>query len=105
MTDLLCESAKLDDWMKEVPSAGTPETFSDDSPAFEEAGEHRIAVWAQMSSCDATARGHACLCAVGRPATCHFLVLCYHAATRMTLRAIHLPLCKCCSSKLSLSAS
>ncbi len=38
MTDLLCESAKLDDWMKEVESAGTPETFQDDSPANEEAG-------------------------------------------------------------------
>ena len=38
MTDLLCESAKLDDWMKEVPSAGTPETFSAESPPKEEAG-------------------------------------------------------------------
>ncbi len=42
MTDLLCESAKLDDWMKEVPSAGTPETFGADSPPKEEAGGWNI---------------------------------------------------------------
>jgi len=48
MTDLLCESAKLDDWMKEVESTGTPETFQDDSPPNEEAGAHscRPAAWA-----------------------------------------------------------
>ena len=41
MTDLLCESAKLDDWMKEVVSGGTPDTFQDESPPQEEAGAPR----------------------------------------------------------------
>ena len=38
MTDLLCESSKLDDWMKEVKGGGTPDNFQEESPAKEEAG-------------------------------------------------------------------
>jgi len=38
MTDLLCDSARLDDWMKEVPSGSTPSTFTASQPPKREAG-------------------------------------------------------------------
>ena len=37
--DLLCDSDLLDDWMKEVPSAGTPATFTSASPPKQPAGK------------------------------------------------------------------
>ena len=34
----MCDSAKLDDWMKEIPSGGTPSTFTSASPPKQHAG-------------------------------------------------------------------
>lgn len=53
--DLLCDSARLDDWMREVPSGATPASFTAAQPPKRRASETQIYAMPQCAGrCTAT---------------------------------------------------